>query len=234
VETAGGETLRSRTVIGNADVAHLFGELLPARRGARRDPPSLSGWTAVARATRGTPRAAHTVLFPDQYLEEFADLFDRDRPPVDPTVYLCAQEVAHRRSGWPEAEPVFLMANAPAEPVDGASDPGRWRDLRDRTLARARDAGLLGEEDAIVWERNPTDLARRFPGTRGAIYGASSNSTWAAFRRPANRVDSVPGLYLASGSAHPGGGVPMCLLSGRAAARAVTRDLGISEQRATT
>jgi len=235
VETAAGEVLPTRIVVGNADVAHLFGALLPPplpREVDHAAPRSLSGWTAVARALRA-PRAAHTVLFPAAYLEEFADLFDRDRPPADPTVYLCAQEVAHRRKGWPDHEPLFLMANAPPEPAHGSSDPERWRRLRERTLARAHDAGLLAREDALVWERTPTDLALRFPGTRGALYGASSNGMWSAFRRPANRVASVPGLYLASGSAHPGGGVPLCLLSGRAAARAVTRDLGIPEQRMT-
>ena len=45
-----------------------------------------------------------------------------------------------------------------------------------------------------------------------------------AFRRPANRVKTVPGVYLASGSAHPGGGVPLCMLSGLAAVRALAAD----------
>jgi phytoene dehydrogenase-like protein len=48
---------------------------------------------------------------------------------------------------------------------------------------------------------------------------------WSAFRRPANRSPLARGLYLASGSAHPGGGVPLCLLSGLAAARAALADL---------
>jgi 1-hydroxycarotenoid 3,4-desaturase len=34
----------------------------------------------------------------------------------------------------------------------------------------------------------------------------------------------LEGLYLAGGSAHPGGGVPMCLQSGRLAAEALLED----------
>ena len=41
---------------------------------------------------------------------------------------------------------------------------------------------------------------------------------FSAFRRPPNAVAKLPGLYLASGSAHPGGGMPLCLQSGRQAA----------------
>ena len=48
--------------------------------------------------------------------------------------------------------------------------------------------------------------APRAPG--GAIYGTSSNGARAAFLRAANE-SPIPGLYLVSGSAHPGGGLPL-------------------------
>lgn len=92
-------------------------------------------------------------------------------------------------------------------------------------LSRLRTAGLYDPElDEVVWSRGPAELAAAFPGSRGGIYGAASNSTFAAFRRPANRIREVPGLYLASGSAHPGGGLPLCALSGQTAADAVLED----------
>ncbi|MFO0631037.1 MAG: FAD-dependent oxidoreductase [Polyangiales bacterium] len=134
-------------VVSNADVAHLVTELLPrdARGGVSPpDDPSLSGWTAVARARRTGDRVAHTVVFPKEYLTEFRDLFDRDDAPSDPTVYLCAQEACHGRAGWSDGEPVFLMANAPA----GWS--GDVAGLRARVLARAVSAGLLRDDDPVA------------------------------------------------------------------------------------
>ena len=90
-------------------------------------------------------------------------------------------------------------------------------------LQTARGASLLSSEDALVWSRTPAGLAEQFPGSRGSLYGAASNDWTSAFRRPANTVAHVPGLFLASGSAHPGGGVPLALQSGRAAAHDVLR-----------
>jgi 1-hydroxycarotenoid 3,4-desaturase len=203
-------------VVSNADIAHVFGTLTDLAPPARTR--SMSGWTAVARARRREGRVAHTVVFPERYDEEFADVFDRNRPPTDPTVYLCAQERAHGRAGWADGEPVFLMANAPADPSSSIVA------LREAALDRARASGELDAADVLVWERSPADLARRFPGSDGALYGAASNGAFAAFRRPANRVPGVRGLYLASGSAHPGGGMPLCVLSGRAAAAAALQD----------
>jgi phytoene dehydrogenase-like protein len=231
VETADGRHWPASAIVGNADAAHVLDDLLP-RGTIRRAPaePSMSGWVGIVRARRRTgaeARVAHTVLFPGAYMDEFADIFDRGVPPAEPTVYLCAQEACHGRTGWDSDEPLFAMANAPAEPVDAPRAPEAWARLRDTVMQRLRTAGLIAEHDALAWERTPGGLAAEFPGSRGSIYGAASNSPLAAFRRPPNRVPGVRGLYLASGSAHPGGGVPLCVLSGEAAARALLTDRGM-------
>ena len=85
---------------------------------------------------------------------------------------------------------------------------------------------LTDPRDEVAWERSPAVLAQTFPGSRGAIYGASSNSARAAFVRPSNEVEHVRGLFLASGGAHPGGGLPLAALSGQAAARGAATALG--------
>jgi phytoene desaturase len=228
----GGETAVEPcdAVVVNADIAHLLDDLLPAPLDhdlSHPETPSMSGWTAVIRARRRpeNERPPHAVLFPEHYEDEFIDIFERDRPPQSPTVYLCAQEKAHRRAGWDEHEPLFVMANAPAEPADGPREPQVWAGLRETVLGRLRQMNLIDADDVIIWERTPSDLASQFRGTRGSIYGAASNSKFAAFRRAPNRVDAVPGLYLASGSVHPGGGVPLCVQSGKTAAEAADVDL---------
>ncbi len=69
----------------------------------------------------------------------------------------------------------------------------------------------------------PSDFARLFPATGGALYGRASHGPIATFLRPDART-VVKGLYFAGGSAHPGPGVPMAALSGRLAARSLLSD----------
>ncbi|MFM9034548.1 MAG: phytoene desaturase family protein [Mycobacterium sp.] len=230
IALAGGGQRRGRAVVVNADVDWLRAGALPdaGRHLPAATAASMSGWTAALRAGRGTDRRPHEVIFPADYDAEFADIFDRDRPPADPTVYLCAQERCHGVAGWPDAEPVFVMANAPAEPAAEPRPARVWAELESAVEQRVRAAGLWGRGDDLVWRRTPAELAAAFPGSRGAIYGAASNDRFAAFRRPPNRVPGRSGLYLASGSAHPGGGLPMVALSGMAAADCLSGDLGLS------
>lgn len=226
-----GERLKADRIIINADVAHLVADLLPADspHGLQPDPtPSMSGYTALFKARRrsDSQRAAHAVLFPQSaYLEEFVDIFDHDRPPRDPTIYLCAQEKAHSAEGWQDYEPIFAMTNAPATAPDGSTGVD-WQAHTAFITERLIGAGLIDAEDTPIWTRTPEDLAKTFVGSRGSIYGAASNSKFAAFKRPPNRAPGLDGLYLASGSAHPGGGVPLCLQSGRQAAEALLVDRG--------
>lgn len=213
----------AEVVVSNAETRHLLGTLLPGRS-TPRPATSTSGWNAIVAATRTPGRAGHTVLFPNVYDHEFRDLFDRNLAPDEPAVYACAQGVTHANPGWEAQEPLFVMVNAPPL-ADGAEEDGeRFRSLEAHVLERLSGSGLTAAGDPVRWRRTPGGLAERFPGSGGALYGRAHDGPWAALSRPGNRVSGVRGLYVASGTAHPGGGLPLAALSGRAAAAAVQED----------
>jgi diapolycopene oxygenase len=74
----------------------------------------------------------------------------------------------------------------------------------------------------------PRDIHDRYSVLDGAIYGLASHGRLGGAFKPANRSPDVPGSYLAGGSAHPGPGMPMVLMSGWIAADAVDRDGSVS------
>ncbi|MNX97975.1 Diapolycopene oxygenase [compost metagenome] len=71
---------------------------------------------------------------------------------------------------------------------------------------------LIEAEDYL----DPIRISERTNSFAGALYGASSNDRMAAFFRHPN-FSKVKGLYFAGGSVHPGGGIPLCLLSAKIA-----------------
>jgi len=88
----------------------------------------------------------------------------------------------------------------------------------------ARQGYDLRQKIAYIKLITPLDLEQLTGARGGALYGASSNSRLAAFRRPHNRASRLRGLYFAGGSTHPGGGVPMVTLSGKVASDLLIED----------
>ena len=70
---------------------------------------------------------------------------------------------------------------------------------------------LIEVEDIL----DPRKIEIRTSSTQGALYGNSSNNKYAAFLRHPNFSKHIKGLYFCGGSVHPGGGIPLCLLSAK-------------------
>ena len=77
----------------------------------------------------------------------------------------------------------------------------------------------LGEKVAphIVAEEvlSPPLIEEKTQSYLGALYGTSSNNKMAAFLRHPNFSRQFKNLYFCGGSVHPGGGIPLCLLSAK-------------------
>ncbi len=229
VETADGTRFEAEVVVMNGD-ASCTARLL----GARHAPPpearrSTSGFILLL-ALRSRPAALphHSVYFSADYECEFADLWERRVFPEDPTVYVNAPGADDRTVTANGIEPLFVMANAPA------SDSAPWddamiREARQRVMARLAAGGVRIADDDIVasdvW--TPRRLAGTYDMPGGAIYGEAAHGRRGAFLRPPNRVRAVRGLYQVGGSAHPGGGTPMVVLSSGIVSRFIREDTGM-------
>jgi phytoene desaturase len=234
VQLAGGEIVQAEAVIANVDVATVYERLLPPtpqtqKRLAQHLKPgtSCSGFVLLLGVEGEHPRLAHhNILFNRDYRREFDAIFERGVPPEDPTVYISITSKTDRGHAPPGCENWFVLVNAPplGDEFDWASGAAAYREVvLERVAAFGFDVrGAIRSERMLT----PGDLERMTGARRGALYGISSNDRFNALRRPHNRAPDVRGLYFCGGTAHPGGGVPMVTLSGKAAAEMVMNDLG--------
>ncbi len=227
VRLEGGEVVPADLVVANADASRLYDDLIPGRAGRRgrrrlaRTTPSLSGFALLLALDDPPPdQPHHRVLFAEDYDAEFDAVFGRRgraRPATRPTVYVSVPDdpavVPHAGAGaW------FVLVNAPRHDPAGGTDwdrPGLREEHADHVLDVMADRGL-DVRDRIDHRTvlTPADLERRTLTAGGSIYGTSSNGARAAFLRPPND-SGVPGLYLVGGSSHPGGGLPLVVMSAR-------------------
>ena len=107
------------------------------------------------------------------------------------------------------------MINAPA---DHGQD---WHTLRKearQNIIRKINAVLNTDLESIIEVEeylDPSGIERNTSSYKGALYGAASNSRYSAFLRHSNFSRKVKNLYFCGGSVHPGGGIPICLLSAK-------------------
>ncbi|MBU8898771.1 phytoene desaturase [Corallococcus sp. M34] len=203
------------TVVVNADPL----------RSARREsgPLALSGFVLLLEVEGRPALPHHTVLFGGDSAREFSELF-RGQLAADPTVYLCNPSATDATMAPPGRTGVFVMVNAPPLPQDfeAAERAARaWELNAERAKGQMFDKlhqhfPELRGRMRIVGQRTPVDLAEQgAPG--GSIYGFLPHGRFGPFRRPRIR-GGTPGLFFAGGGTHPGGGVPLVMLSGRFAA----------------
>ncbi|WP_182876880.1 phytoene desaturase family protein [Microbispora sp. H10670] len=233
VRTAGGEVVRADAVVVNADAASLYGRLLPDRARLRRiaglglSSSAFLMLAAVEGRTEDMPH--HSIVFSGDYRREFGDIFDRRRPPEDPTVYIGCPSVHDATMAPAGAESWSMLVNVPAgDPARWPMSPEAYAELvLERLASRGHDlSGRLRFLDLLT----PADLRDRYGAWGGAIYGGAYGGPLAPFRRPGNRGPRR-GLYLVGGSAHPGGGLPLVAMGGRIVAELVARDFSRSDRR---
>jgi len=229
---ADGTRVEAAAVLANVDVATVYEKLLPAApsRAARlrsllAAEPSCSGFILMLGVEGQHPQLAHhNIFFSADYPREFDDIFRRGVPPHEPTIYAAITSKTDADDAPAGCENWFVLVNAPptGSAFDWEQNAGAYRDRVLELLAQ-RGYDLRGR---IRTERvlTPHDLERLTGARRGALYGWSSNNRFAAFRRPHNRAADVKGLYFAGGTTHPGGGVPMVMLSGKVAAQLIVKD----------
>jgi len=223
-----GDFLSFSAIVANADTGVVFNKLLKGfpKKAEKIDKiePSMSG-TVFLWAMKGnyTNLIHHNVFYSEDYKNEFEQVF-RGELQDDPTIYVaitCKSDPEHSAKF---CENWFVMINSPHTGLIQNKNTYVAK-ARSRILVKFKRFGL-DIESKILHEKviSPFDLESNINAYKGSIYGFSSNDRSAAFLRQKNRSKELSGLYFASGSAHPGGGMPLCVLSGMHAAKLLDKD----------
>lgn len=209
----------SDIVVSNMDVFPTYKQLLKDQRHPKkvleqeRSSSALIFYWGIS--SQFPELDLHNILFTDSYEKEFRSIFQDKTLYEDPTIYIniTSKEEA---SDAPEGhENWFVMINAPG---NYGQD---WEQLKTRArkqiIAKINRVLKTDIESLITTEHilDPVGIEQNTSSYRGALYGAASNDKFAAFLRHPNFSNTIKNLYFCGGSVHPGGGIPLCLLSAK-------------------
>ncbi len=217
----------SDLVVSDADIHALYSKLLPqhlAPKKLLRQEKSSSAYVFYWGIKQEFKNLGlHNILFSENYEEEFNCLFEKQEPYSDPTIYinitskLCAGDAPKGCENW------FVMVNAPHNA--SGNKIGYGETLRKNVVTKLNRMLKTNMEDFIEQEEilDPYGIELQTSSFGGSLYGNSSNSKFSAFLRHANYRSKIRGLYFVGGSVHPGGGIPLCLLSAKIATGMISK-----------
>jgi phytoene desaturase len=232
LETDRGDEVTADAVVANSDTVRTHRDLIggkPARRfnRRRRYEPACSGVVLYVGLDRCYEHLAHhNFVFSQNPDDEFDSIYRKGEPSSDPTCYLAAPARTEPEVAPPQGEALYVLVHAPyLRPHHDWKTllPAYRRTILDKL---ATTGGLRDLEQRIRFERwlTPQDIQDQFGVLNGAIYGLASHGKFLGAFKPSNRSPDVKGLYFAGGSAHPGPGMSLALMSGWIAADALDRD----------
>ncbi len=213
-----GEILPYDRIISNMDVFHVYKKLLPNEKQPNHilnQQKSTSALIFYWGIRQQFPTLdLHNIFFSDDYKTEF-DYLESGRIYKDPTVYVNITSKYTPEDAPAGCENWFTMINAPynaGQDWDALIAEARKRIIVKLSHMLQADIGGLIECEDIL---DPRSIESRTASHLGALYGTSSNNRLAAFLRHPNFSHRIKNLYFCGGSVHPGGGIPLALLSAR-------------------
>lgn len=212
--------IESELVFSNMDMVYTYQKLLPNFKAPQKlihQEKSSSALIFYWGINKIFPQLdLHNFFFSSNYQDEFQKI-ENGEISEDPTVYVNISSKIISDDAPSGMENWFVMINVPH------NNKQDWDALisaaRSNILIKLQAQLKCEIEPLIVFEEilDPRKIEIKTSSYKGALYGNSSNNKYAAFLRHANKSSKLRGLYFCGGSVHPGGGIPLALLSAKIA-----------------
>ena len=210
--------IESDIIISNVDINYTYKKLLKQKFNHKSlKNESSSSALIFYWGIKGTydKLDLHNIFFSSNYKEEFDSIFEKKQIFDDPTVYVnisCKDISSDAPKG---SENWFVMINSPYN-INQNWD--RQIQISRKQIINKLEK-ILGIEIGknIIKEKvySPIDLESNTNSFNGSLYGSSSNNIMSSFMRHPNFTKRIKNLFFCGGSVHPGGGIPLAILSSK-------------------
>ena len=214
-----GATQNASLVVSNMDVFLTYKQLLPKalpplkRLKQERSSSAVIFYWGISKTFKELD--LHNIFFSKDYSREFKAIFQEHKVCDEPTIYVNITSKDVPNDAPKGCENWFVMINTPAH--HGQNWDQIVSQLRGVVVNKLSHQLGVDLESLIECEEvlTPPLIESKTQSYMGALYGASSNDVFAAFLRHPNFSSQIKNLYFCGGSVHPGGGIPLCLLSAK-------------------
>lgn len=221
------ERISSDMVVSAMDVYNTYKQLMPSVKSPKKileQPKSQSFLVFMWGMKKTFPRLTlHNMFVTENMEQEYDNLLCNGDIGDDFSIYIYVSSKLNREDAPEGCENWYILVNAPH--LNGQDwDAMRVR-VREKIIEKL--SSYFGEDISrhIGFEkiRDPRDHQAQTNTAFGAIYGNSFNGKFSVFLRHPNFSSRIKNLYFCGGTVHPGGGMPLSILSSKIVADLISR-----------
>ena len=227
IELAGGEHVSADWIISNADYHWTETRLLESKRQTFPEsyrekrlmaPSGFILYLGVKGEVKNLQH--HTLLFCEDWNENFQQIFHKKQPPEDPSLYICCPSKTDPTTAPEGHENLFVLVPFPPDVYLSDAEKEAYTDK------------LLTLIEEQIWEKfrerivekslfTAEDFSSRYHAYKWSALGLAHSLMQTSVLRPNTISKKVKNLAYTGGYTNPGIGMPMCLISGKLAAERV-------------
>ena len=218
IEINNNKIIEADYIISNVDTHHFYSKLLGNKishsslKSERSSSAVIFYWCMK---NTHTNLDLHNIFFSSDYKNEFKSIFEKKELYHDPTVYVNITSKDVKKDAPKNSENWFVMVNAPHNANQN------WdfeiKVLKKNIIRKLEKILKININDKLIEEKiySPVDLDKNTNSYLGSLYGTSSNDMFSSFLRHPNFTKKIKNVFFSGGSVHPGGGIPLCILSSK-------------------
>jgi phytoene desaturase len=218
-------------IVSNADLPHVYNNLLPKNGKARRLKKlnySCSAFVFHWGVDKVYPQLdQHNVFVSEKHKEACRQIFQENSFADEPSIYVHSPVRSDKSAAPEKQDSITAIVHT------GNIEEGQNKDLealkikaRKAIFKRFEEEGLSDFEKHVKFEicYTPAHWESVFNLTKGGTFGSiGHNLLQMGFLRPANKHKKYKNLYFVGGSTQPGSGMPLALISAKLVSERIER-----------
>lgn len=231
IRVSNGTVVRADKVVSNVDLPAAYTKLIPSAERKKYSDAKLTKLKYTCSAfmlylgvdTDYTQLLHHNVFFCEDYLKNFHELFEQKVLPEHPSIYVNVPTRTTPSFAPKGKHLLYVLVPVPSNDPKNAQ-PIDWETTKhayaDQIIAQLEKNGLTDLSNHIRMKEilTPNDWEALGGMHFGATFGLSPTFFQSSVFRPQQTSEEFKNLYFVGASTHPGGGMPMVLISARTCA----------------
>lgn len=225
------EIIRAEKVVSDVDLPATYAKLIPPEKRKKYSDEKLKKLEYTCSAfmlylgvdKKYDQLLHHNVFFCENYLQNFQELFEQKVLPTTPSIYVNVPSLTNPKLAPKGKHLLYVLVPVPSNDPKNKqhTDWGALKnDFAEKIITQLEKNGLTDLRKHIRMKEilTPNEWEALGGLHHGATFGLSPTFFQSSVFRPQQKSEEFENLYFVGSSTHPGGGMPMVLISARTCA----------------